>query len=504
MPILSIILFAPLAGALLLIAIPREDTKTIHRVGLSVAFLSLVLAIAISVQVAQMAENEILLEKEPWIEAFSINYALGADGLNAPLLLLTAIMTTLSLSYASRTIEMRVKEFFILFMMLETSLFGVFLARDMVMFYIFWVVSLMPILLLISVWGGEERERAALKLFLYNLLGSVGLLIAILAVYSQTGTFDVLDASRAHPFLNATAPGAARAAFLAFFFAFAIRLPSFPFHTWLPDAQTKAPTAVSTILASVFLGTGGYGLIRIALPLFPDAFRHYVVDAPLIPILAVLSIIYTALVCLAQWDLKRLVSYSSVVQMGFVTLGVCAAAASYQDGSSAALSGLGGAAMQIVSHGILIAGLLFLAGILQHRTHTYDLRVLGGLSKQLPHYYGLTLVMGFAALGLPGLIGFWGQFLVFKGIVAAIPVYGFLGVLGVLFAAGYTLWKIVQHIFMGPLDEERWGQMEDMVSWEKGTIWPLVLITVVLGFYPTPLLDMLDAALKVLLNGLLL
>jgi len=508
-PILSAILFVPLAGVLLIMAIPRDDVKTIRRVGVVFALLTLALAVFIWINVAQADAGEVLHEsygknKEslPWIEAFNIYYHLGVDGLSAPMILLTALMTALALFYSTRTVERRVKEYFLLFLLLEASLFGVFLSIDLVLFYAFWVLGLLPVLLLISVWGGAGRERAAIKFFLYNLLGSVVMLLAILAVYSRIGTFNVLEMAAAQPFAELPIPTAARAAFLAFFFAFAVRLPSFPFHTWLPEAQTEASTATSAILTGAFLSAGGYGLIRIALPLFPRPFAYFVQEAPIIPILAVLSIVYGALVCMAQWDLKRLVACSSVAQMGFVTLGVCAAAASYDVDLDAAASGLNGAAMQTFAHSITGGALFFLVGILHRRTHTYDLKSFGGFARQIPHYYGLVLVIGFAALGLPGLIGFWGEFFVFKSVVGSIPVFAFVGALGLIFTAGYTLWKIVQHIFLGALDEERWGQLPDMTDREKLTLWPLVLITVLLGLYPTPLLDMFNAALKVLLSKL--
>jgi len=508
LPILSVILFAPMAGALLILIIPREDVKTIRRVGVIFALVTLALAIYIWVYVAQEGAGEMLHESYgddlhalPWIESFNIFYRLGVDGLSAPMVFLTGLMTTLALFYSTYTVETRVKEYFALFLLLETSLLGVFLSLDLVLFYAFWVMGLFPMLLLISVWGGAGRERAAIKFFLYNLLGSVVMLLAILAVYSQVGTFDVIEAAAARPFTALDQSTAAGLALGALFVAFAIRLPSFPFHTWMPDTQTEAPTAGSAVLSSLFLGTGGYGLLRVALPLFPGPFSLSVTNW-ILPTLAVLSIVYGALVCLAQWDLKRLIACSSVAQMGFVTLGVCAAAVSYRADFDAAASGLNGAAMQIFAHGIISGALFFLAGILYRRTRTYDLRAFSGLARQIPHYYGLMLVMGFAALGLPGLIGFWGEFFVFKGVVGFIPGFAFIGALGVIFTAACVLWKIVQHLFLGTLDEEKWGRLADMEGWEKATVWPLVLIVVILGFYPTPLLDMFNEALTTLLTNL--
>jgi NADH-quinone oxidoreductase subunit M len=521
-PILSVILFLPLATGLLLLIIPRENVKTVQRVGVIFALAAFALSVVVWLLVAQAngGGDPFPVEDYEWIPAFSVRYHLQADGLSAPLISLAALVITLALFYSERVVVMRVKEYFFLFLLLETCMFGVFLARDLVLFYVFWMLGLLPMVLLVSVWGGEGRERAAVKFFLYNLLASVALLLVILVVFAQVETFDMQEAAQKRPYGTDRYFVNACIALGGLFFAFVVRLPSFPFHTWLSDAQGEASTPVSVVLASVFLSTGGYGLMRVALPLFPDQFYYLTVNLPVFPILAVTSIVYGALVCLAQWDLKRLISFMSVVQMGFVTLGVCAASVGYAllSGTAvlggqalpkpdatlnAAASGLGGAAMQMFAHGVVIAALFFLAGILYRRTRTYDLKAFGGFSKRISHYYGLMLVAGFAALGLPGLIGFWGEFFVFKSTMGLVPIFAFVGMLGVVFSAGYTLWKIVQHIFLGELDEERWGQLQDLVWWEMLAVWPLVVIIVVFGFYPTLLLDMFNTALTALLSGLL-
>ncbi len=506
--ILSVTLFTPLVGALLVMTIPREDVKTIRRLGVVFAFITLILTTLIWIITVQWGADKMqLVERYRWIDAFKVHFSLGVDGLSAPMLFLTALLTTLSLFYSARTIQSRVKEYYFLFLLLEWSMFGVFLSLDLVMYYVFWEIELVPMFLLIGVWGGKNRLYAAIKFFLYTMAGSVAMLLAIIGVYFQTQTFDILEAAAKQPFAgNFTW---ASMAFWAFFIAFAIKVPAFPFHTWLPDAHTEAPTSGSVILAGILLKLGAYGLIRIVLPMFPQQFAYYVTDVPIIPIMAIASIVYGALVCMAQWDLKRLIAYSSVAHMGYVTLGLCAAAAAFGGrmlgndlDMGAAASAVNGAAFQMFAHGIITGGLFFLVGIIYERAHTRDLKAFGGLANQVPYYYGIMMVTGFASLGLPGLAGFWSEFFVFRGTVRFIPLAAFIGVLGVVFTAAYILWKIVQHVFLGELDKEKWGKLPDMEWWEKVTMWPLVLIMVFLGFYPAPLLDSFNAAVTAILRNL--
>jgi NADH-quinone oxidoreductase subunit M len=503
-PILTAITFIPLLGALLSLVIPKEQERIIKWLAIGISVVPLVLSIVVWATYSTTSGGMQFGQDVMWIPTLDIHYRLGVDGLSVPLVFLTTFLTTLCLFYSSFTIKNRVKEFFFLFQLLEMGMLGVFVSLDFVLFYVFWEVGLVPMYLLIGIWGQakDRPQYAAIKFFLFTLAGSVFMLLAIIGVYLTTGTFDILAAAKAQPFAN-NFPMAA-AAFWAFFIAFAIKVPSFPFHTWLPDAHTAAPTAGSVILAGILLKLGAYGMLRIVLPVFPNAFKVY---APVVAVLAVISIVYGALVCMAQWDLKRLIAYSSVSHMGYVMLGIAAAAASLNLGSSAEVArsatiALNGAALQMFNHGIITGGLFFLVGMIYERTHTRDLKAFGGLGAKLPYYYGIMAVTGFASLGLPGLAGFWAEFFVFRGAFAIIPVFAIIGVLGVVVTAAYILWKIIQYVFLGPFDQEKWGALTDMAVFEKVTMWPLVLFMVVFGIWPTPILNLLNSATSAIIRAL--
>ncbi|MCL7452726.1 MAG: NADH-quinone oxidoreductase subunit M [Anaerolineae bacterium] len=533
--LLTLITFTPLLGVLLVLLVPKDDERTIKNLGIGISFIPLVLATYLWFAYDKGQSGFQFEFIADWIPAINVNYHVGADGLSVPLMFLTALLTTLGLIYSSYTIKQRVKEFFLLFLLLEMGMLGVFMSLDLVLFYVFWEVGLVPMYLLIGIWGQpkDRPQYSAIKFFLYTLAGSVLMLLAILGLYFYHGTFDIVQLSQG---LGSEGPlglvfggnsALAIAAFWAFFIAFAIKVPLWPFHTWLPDAHTAAPTAGSVILAGVLLKLGGFGMLRIALPIFPEQFKFYCWDVPIIPILALLSIVYGALVCMAQWDLKRLIAYSSVSHMGYYMLGVSAAAAGWgvSSYSDAAAMASNGAALQMFNHGIITGGLFFLVGVIYDRAHSRDLALMdaegnplrdkdnkvlpafGGLGKMTPYYYGIFLVTAFASLGLPGLAGFWAEFFVFRGAFEIMPWFAAFGVLGIIFTAAYILWKIVQYLFLGDFNLERWkevthdAKLTDLMTFEKVTMWPLVLLMIGFGIYPTPLVDFFNSFAQKLFGG---
>ena len=510
--LLTIITFVPLLGALVILLIPKSQERLIKYLSIAISIIPFGLGTYLWFAYDKAAGGIQFETSVPWIPTLHINYHLGADGLSIPLIFLTGLLTLLCMIYSSFTITKRVKEFFLLFFLLEMGMLGVFVSLDLVLFYVFWEIGLVPMYLLIGIWGQpkDRPQYSAIKFFLYTLAGSVFMMLAILGIYFYHGTFDIIELTQG---LGAQGPlglvfggsaWLATAAFWAFFIAFAIKVPLFPFHTWLPDAHTAAPTAGSVILAGILLKLGAYGMFRIALPIFPEQFKFYCTTVPVIPILALLSIVYGALVCMAQWDLKRLIAYSSVSHMGYVVLGLAAAAAGWGNAklADAVAMASNGAALQMFNHGIITGGLFFLVGVIYERAHTRNLKDFGGLSKVTPYYYGIFLVTALASLGLPGLAGFWAEFFVFRGAFQIMPVFAAIGVLGIIVTAAYILWKIVQHVFLGDFDQAKWDEvthnskLTDMLTFEKVTLWPLVLFTIGFGVFPTPLVNFFNTFAK--------
>jgi NADH-quinone oxidoreductase subunit M len=527
--VLLVILFWPAVSALL--ALMSSNEKVIKWGSIAASTLPLGLSIYLlalydfdkgGMQFDYTAE---------WIPALNASFHIGADGLSVPLIFLTALLSTLSIYYSAGTIRQRVKEYFIMFHLLELSMIGVFVALDYVLFYVFWEISLVPMYLLIGIWGGKNRSYASIKFFIYTLIGSVAMLLAILGTYFATGTFDIPGAAAAKPFMNlaAESPDAAHLftslAFWGFFLGFAFKVPSFPFHTWLPDAHTEAPTAGSVILAGVLLKLGAYGFLRIILPTYPTASQYW---SLWVVALGAIAIVYGAFVCVAQTDFKRLIAYSSVSHMGYVMLGIGAAAnVLTPEGAQAAAEyfhltteavhdsaaiALNGAALQMFNHGIITGALFLLVGVIYERAHTRELASFGGLSTKTPYFYGMMLVAGFASLGLPGLAGFWAEFFTFRGAFALVPWWAAFGTIGIVMTAVYILWRIMQNVFLGEYDAHKlhhWTTVQgeetdgptDMVPFEKLTLWPLIIGMFVLGIYPTLLLDYFNLSALELIKG---
>jgi NADH-quinone oxidoreductase subunit M len=483
-PILSVTTFLPLVGALFILAIRGED-ETAKRNARWVALWTTIVTFAVSLVLVwrfDAASPEFqFVERSPWLGG-AINYRMGVDGISLPFVILTTALMPLCIVASWQPIQTRVKEYMVAFLALETLMIGTFCALDLVLFYLFFEGGLIPMFLIIGVWGGPRRVYASFKFFLYTLLGSVLMLLAIMAMYWDAGTTDI-PALMKHAFPR----GMQTWLWLAFLASFAVKLPMWPVHTWLPDAHVEAPTAGSVILAAILLKMGGYGFLRFSLPMFPIASQEL---APLIFALSVVAITYTSLVALVQEDMKKLIAYSSVAHMGFVTMGIFAATT----------QGVAGGIFQMISHGIVSAALFLCVGVVYDRMHTREIAAYGGLVNRMPLYAAAFMVFTLANVGLPGTSGFIGEFLALIGTFKANILVATLATLGVILSAAYALW-LYRKVIFGLLEKPSLAAIRDLDQREIVVLAPLVILTIFFGIYPKPVLDMSAASVATLLEN---
>jgi NADH-quinone oxidoreductase subunit M len=491
--ILSIILFAPLVGAIVLLFVPKENEDAVRWIANVFALASFVVSLPLvpwfwekrfepGFKFIEGAAND-------WIPSIGAGYVLGIDGISFLLIMLTTLLGWISILSSWTAIENRVKEYYIWFLILQTGMLGVFMALDFFLFFVFWEAMLVPMYLLIGIWGGPRKLYAAIKFFLYTLAGSVLMLLGILFLYfhhhgeTNVHTFSIRELYKTAPHIYFDpnyGPGIAILLFFAFFFAFAIKVPMFPFHTWLPDAHVEAPTAGSVILAGVLLKMGTYGFIRFSLPFFPDVLTHTKVRSWMI-VLSIIAIIYGALVSLMQKDMKKLVAYSSVSHLGFCTLGIFALTP----------LGLSGSVLQQINHGISTGALFLIVGILYERRHTREIAEYGGISNVMPVYATITMIMFLSSMGLPLLNGFVGEFTILQGTFMENWKWGAWAVPGVVLAAAYLLW-LYQRVFFGQVTNPKNEKLHDLTPREVLTFVPLIIMAFWIGLYPKPFFQILE------------
>jgi NADH-quinone oxidoreductase subunit M len=494
--LLTLILFVPALAAAVVLFLPAGEIKLIRWVTFIASLIPFVLALVLWLNFNSSQGGFQFEEMFNWYPAIHSSFHLGVDGLSLTMVILTTLLTPLSV-LASFGITDRVKAYMILFLLLETGMLGVFLALDLLLFFVFWEVGLIPMYFLINQWGGANRNYASLKFILYTMAGSLGLLLAIQLIGVVSGTFDLpllfdrwtnLSGS-----LLGLPVGTVKAiAFWAFVIAFAIKVPVWPFHTWLPDAHTEAPTPGSMILAGVLLKLGAYGFLRLVLPLYPVESKYY---AGALAFLAVMAIVFGALGALGQTDFKRLVAYSSINHMGFVVLGIAAAA--WAIGSQNATLALNGAILQMFNHGLSAAGMFFLVGVLYDRTHTRDLKAYGGLFTLVPVYGGILLFTAMASLGLPGLNGFVSEFLVVRGAWPIFTVATAIAMIGLFFTGAYVL-KALKMVLHGPVNTRWVGHLTEISTREVLVIAPLMVLMLAIGIWPAWILNVINHAVSLL------
>jgi NADH-quinone oxidoreductase subunit M len=481
-PILSVITFLPLAGALFIAFLSDDEAgaRNARWTALWTTLITFAISLILVWRFDPTSPDFQFLERRPWLGG-AINYSMGIDGISLPFVILTTALMPISIAASWSAIQRRVREYMVAFLVLETLMVGTFCALDLVLFYLFFEGGLIPMFLIIGVWGGPRRVYASFKFFLYTLLGSVLMLLAIMAMYWQAGTTDI-PALLHHPFPRALQTWA----FLAFLASFAVKLPMWPVHTWLPDAHVEAPTAGSVILAAILLKLGGYGFLRFSLPMFPQASQDM---APLIYALSVVAIVYTSLVALMQEDMKKLIAYSSVAHMGFVTMGLFALTA----------ESVAGGIFQMISHGVVSAALFLCVGVVYDRMHTREIAAYGGLVNRMPIYAFVFMVFTLANVGLPGTSGFIGEFLTLIGTFGVNNWVATLATLGTILSAAYALW-LYRKVIFGRLTKPGLFHIKDVGWREIVVLAPLVVLTIVFGVPRNFVLDISAVSVSQLID----
>ncbi len=486
--LLTIVVYLPALGALAIaLGLGTQRENAIKWFANIIVFVDMVLSFFLMRGFDYTTAQLQGVTRAPWIPSLGVEYFTGIDGISLTLVILTTVLGAISVLSSWTYISKRIKEYYVFLLLLQTGMLGVFVAFDMFLFYIFWEVMLVPMYFLIGIWGDKNRMYAAIKFFLYTLAGSVLMLVGILAIYFHNHAVTGEWTTNILKFYELSVPADLQWwVFLGFFFAFAIKVPMWPFHTWLPDAHVQAPTAASVILAAVLLKMGAYGFIRLSLPILPDASMQF---APLIAVLSIIAIIYGALVALMQKDWKSLVAYSSVSHMGFITLGIFALNP----------VGLQGGLFQMLAHGISTGGLFLVVGLIYERMHTREITAFSGLGKVMPVFATLFAVIALSSMGLPGLNGFIGEFLILVGAFEWNPVYAYWSIWGIVLAAAYLLW-LYQRVMFGEVKNDEIAGLRDLNLREAMTLVPLVLLALWMGLYPKPILETLEPPVNAIIE----
>ncbi|MDG2354243.1 MAG: NADH-quinone oxidoreductase subunit M [Gammaproteobacteria bacterium] len=503
MELLSLLIWLPILGGGLVILVGNERADTARWLSVAISVLVFVMSLSLYTSFDSTTHLMQFVEKASWISQFNINYHIGVDGISMPLIILTTFSTILVIIAGWEVITRRTAHYMAAFLMMEGLIIGVFSSLDAILFYAFWEASLIPMLLIIGIWGGDNRVYAAIKFFLYTFLGSVMLLVSLIYMYTKGGSFSILDMHN----LSLTAAEQAWI-FWAFFVAFAVKVPMFPVHTWLPDAHVQAPTGGSVILAAIMLKMGGYGFFRFSLPITPDASLQF---ADVVIALSLIAIVYIGFVALVQRDMKKLIAYSSISHMGFVTLGVFALffilkmgadgnIVSINGGSvEGALLGLEGAMVQMISHGFISAAMFLVVGVLYDRLHSREISTYGGVINSMPKFTGFAVLFAMANAGLPGTSGFVGEFMVILSALQANIWYAVLAATTLIVGAAYTLW-MVKRVFWGSITNPAVETLNDINGREFFVLTILALAVLIMGLYPQPVIEVMHSSIDHLLN----